>query len=85
LKRDIIQVTTAKTDNQRRVRLPSAKPGQVYSIQQNTDGGFTLILLRKGTQTAPKCRIVKEDGFTVVAPEQPIDEAAIKELLAEFP
>ncbi|HTV43415.1 MAG TPA: hypothetical protein VMF08_22825 [Candidatus Sulfotelmatobacter sp.] len=76
---------TTKADSQKRVRLPSAKPGQVYSVQQNADGGFTLFVIQAGAPTNPKCRIVKEDGFTVVAPEQPIDETAIKELLADFP
>jgi hypothetical protein len=32
-----------------------------------------------------KCRLAKEDGFTVVVPGQPVNEPAIKELLADFP
>lgn len=84
-RRDIVPVTTTKADSQKRVKLPKAKPGQVYSVQQNPDGGFTLILIRTGKPTSPQCRVIKEDGFTVVAPKQPIDEGAIKELLADFP
>ena len=32
-----------------------------------------------------KCRLAKEDGFTVAVPGQPINEKAIEELLADFP
>jgi hypothetical protein len=49
------------------------------------DGGFTLVVVKAKVPADPKCRIAKEDGFTVAVPEQPIDEAAIKELLADFP
>ncbi|HEY3762238.1 MAG TPA: hypothetical protein VGN23_10880 [Verrucomicrobiae bacterium] len=76
---------TTKADDQKRIQVPLAKPGQVYAIQQNADGGFTLSVVQAQGAVNPKCRIVKEDGFTVVAPSQPIDELAIKELLADFP
>jgi hypothetical protein len=73
-----------KADSHRRVRVPQAKPGQVYSVQENADG-FTLTAVKTAEQAGLKCRLIKEDGFTVAAPGQPIDEQAIKELLAEFP
>jgi hypothetical protein len=74
-----------KADSQKRIRVPQAKPGQMYAVQQNADGGFTLVAVPTGAPTSPQCRIVKEDGFTVVAPNQPIDEQAINDLLAELP
>lgn len=82
---DIVLAMTTKADSRKRIRVPQAKPGQVYTVQQNADGGFTLSVVRTRAPANPKCRIVKEDGFTVVAPKQPIDEQAIKELLADFP
>lgn len=39
----------------------------------------------KKPERALKCRLAKEDGFTVVVPGQPINEKAIEELLADFP
>ena len=78
-------MTTTKADNRKRVLVPQAKPGQVYAIQENADGGFTLTVVEPQEPPPAKCRLAKEDGFTVVVPGQPINEHAIKELLADFP
>jgi hypothetical protein len=75
-------VITTKADNRKRVLVPQVKPGQVYAVQENADGSFTLTVVKPAH---PKCRLAKEDGFTVVVPGQPINERAIKELLADFP
>ncbi len=76
---------TTKADNQKRVLVPQAKPGQVYAIQENADGSFTLTVVKRADAGNLKCRLAKEGGFTVAVPGQPIDEQAIKELLADFP
>jgi hypothetical protein len=65
--------------------IPQAKPGQVYSVHDNSDGSFTLKAVELAKPAVPTCRLVKEDGFTVAVPDQPIDEQTIKELLADFP
>jgi hypothetical protein len=65
--------------------VPQAKPGQVYTVQENADGSLTLSLVAASAPTNPTCRLAKEDGFTVAVPEQSIDENAIKELLTDFP
>jgi hypothetical protein len=82
---DIPQVITTKADNRKRVVVPQAKPGQVYAVGESADGGFTLTVIKPAKVANLKCRLAKEDGFTVVAPGQPINEQAIKEFLAEFP
>jgi len=64
--------------------VPQAKPGQVYAVQENVDGSLTLVEVKTTATANPKCRLVKEAGFTVVVPEQPINEEAIRELLADF-
>ena len=79
------QVITTKADSRKRVLVPQARPGQVYAVQENADGSFTLTMVKPAQQARSKCRLAKEDGFTVVVPGQPIDEQAIKELLADFP
>ncbi len=82
---DNLYMITTKADNQRRIVIPQAKPGQVYAINENVDGSLTLSLI--GPTKAPdlKCRVGVEGGFTVAVPGQPIDEGAINELLADFP
>jgi hypothetical protein len=73
-------VITAKADNRKRVMVPQAKPGQVYAVQENGDGSFPLTVVQPTKTGNLKCRLAKEDGFTVAAPGQPINE-----LLADFP
>ena len=76
---------TTKADNRKRVVVPQAKPGQVYAVQENADGSFTLTVIERGEPPRLECRLAKEDGFTVVVPGQSINEHVIEELLADFP
>lgn len=78
-------MTTTKADSRKRVVVPRAKPGDVYAIQENADGSFTLTVVKPAEPAKPTCRVKKEGGFTVVVPEQTINEEAIKDLLADFP
>ena len=78
-------VMTTRVDDQNRVVVPQAKPGQVYAVQENADGSLTLKAVEPTTSAAPTCRLADEDGFPVVVPNQPIDEQAIRDLLADFP
>jgi hypothetical protein len=84
---DVPTVITTKADSRRRVVVPQVKPGHVYSVQDDPDGSIKLTLL---TAPEPKDRpakvtFVKEGRFTVGVLDRPINEAVIKELLAEFP
>ena len=74
-----------KADSRKRVVVPHAKPGQIYAIGENADGSFTLTLVKPEASANLKCRVATEGGFTVIIPGQPINERAIKELLADFP
>jgi molecular chaperone DnaK (HSP70) len=78
-------VITTKADSQKRVVLPQAKPGQLYAVHNNADGSFTLTAISPSPASRPTCRLANEDGFAVAVPDQPIDEEAIRELLADFP
>ncbi len=78
-------MTTTKADHRKRVMVPQVKPGQVYAVQENANGSLTLTVVERKEPARSKCRLAKEAGFTVVVPGQPIDELAIKELLADFP
>ena len=81
----IIEMITTKADNQKRVLVPQAKPEEVYAIEENGDGSLTLSLVGASAPPSPTCIPAKEGGYTVAVPEQPIDELAINELLADFP
>jgi len=78
-------VITTKADHRKRVLVPQAEPGQVYAVGENADGSLTLTAVKPTEAANLKCRLAKEDGFTIVVPGQPINEPAIKELLADFP
>jgi hypothetical protein len=76
---------TTKADDEKRVMVPQARPGQVYAVQENADGSLTLSPVISEKVPNLTCRLGNEDGFTVAVPGQPIDERAINELLADFP
>jgi len=65
--------------------VPQARPGDVYGVQEHLDGSFTLTVSKTVETGKLKCRVAKENGFTVVVPGQAIDEGAIKEILTDFP
>jgi hypothetical protein len=67
------------------VVVPQAEPGRVYVVGENADGSFTLTEVKPTEAASLKCRLTKEDGFTVAVPGQPINESAIMELLTDFP
>ena len=72
---------TTKADSRKRLVVPLARTGQVYAIQNNPDGSFTLTAVKPVKAGSSKCRLVKKGGFTVAVPGQPINEDAIQELL----
>jgi hypothetical protein len=47
---------TSKADNKKRILLPSARPGDVFEIQDHGDGRFTLVRLARPEPKAPMTR-----------------------------
>ena len=76
---------TAKADERKRLVVPLASPGQVYDVQGNADGSITLSPLKVERRVPQFVRVKKEKGYTVGVLDSPIDEAALKEALADFP
>ena len=75
---------TVIADNKKRVTLPTAKPGDRFDIQISGDG----FLLRKLEPVEPKpakVRFEKRGKYTVAFADQPINEQALREALADFP
>jgi hypothetical protein len=51
---------TVKADSKRRVRLPDAKPQQVFAYSNNGDGSFTLTLVKAERKPAfPRGSLLK--------------------------
>jgi hypothetical protein len=85
---DIPTVHTITADNKKRVRIPDAEPGQVFVYETTGDGQFKLTLVKPvapAGEHPAKVTFVKEGDFTVGVLDRPINEEAIKELLADFP
>jgi hypothetical protein len=71
-------------DNKKRVTLP-AKPGERFDVQTVGDEKIILTRLAPGEARTAKVTFKKVGGFTVGELGHPINEAALKEALAEFP
>lgn len=78
---------TVTADKQKRVRIPDAEPGQVFAYE--TSGEVVTLTPVKPVEPAgqrlAKVRFEKRGRFTVAISDRPINEAAVKELLADFP
>ena len=71
-------------DHKKRVTLPT-KPGERFDVQAVGDEKFILTRLAPIEGRTAKVTFKKVDGFTVGNLGHPINEAALKEALAEFP
>jgi hypothetical protein len=77
---------TVVADNKKRVTLRVAKPGERFDVRVVSDGNYILTRLEPVQSKAPaKVRIEKRGRYHVGVLEQPINEEALKEALAEFP
>jgi len=75
---------TVIADNKKRVLLAGAKPGDRFDVQMSP-GGFLLRKLEPVPLKRAKVRFLKRDGYTVAITDQPINENALREALADFP
>jgi hypothetical protein len=82
---DIFRVITTTADDRKRVLIPQAKPGQVYTVMANPDGSFTLSPVEATESEPAKFNLVKNaDGYTVIETDRHVSMDTIKELLADF-
>jgi hypothetical protein len=79
-----IPTMTVTIDSKRRAILP-AKPGLRFDVQIFGDEKIILTKLIPAAPRPAKVTFRKVDGFTVAKTNQPINESALKEALAEFP
>ena len=72
-------------DAKKRVVLPVARPGDSFDLEVSSEGTLVLRRLDASRFRPAKVRFKKRGRFTVGILDRPIDDAALKEALAEFP
>jgi hypothetical protein len=75
---------TVIADNKKRVTLPT-KPGERFDVRTFGDEKFILTRLAPVEARPANVTIRKRAGFSVGKLGHPINEAALREALAEFP
>jgi hypothetical protein len=76
---------TVIADTKKRVVLPRARPGDRFDVKTSSEGTFVLTLLQPHRSRQVRVKLVKRRGYTVGVLDGPINEAALREALAEFP
>ena len=71
-------------DDKKRVMLSQAKPGDRFDIQVSANG-YLLRRLEPVESEPAKVRFIRRDGYTVAIADQPINEEALREALADVP
>ena len=70
-------------DERRRVTLPkSARPGEIFAVEEAGAGKFVLTRLGK---PKPKARLVREGRFLVGVTDHLITQEIVRDLQNEFP
>lgn len=75
---------TVIADSKRRIVLAQAKPGDRFDVQASPSG-YLVRKLEPVASKPAKVRFVKRNGYTVAVTDQPINEEALSEALADFP
>jgi hypothetical protein len=76
---------TVMADTKKRVVLPKARPGDRFDVKTSSEGTFVLTLLQPNRSRQARVKLMKQRGYTVGVLDRPINEAALRETLAEFP
>jgi hypothetical protein len=77
---------TVVADNKKRVTLRAASPGDRFDVELRPDGTYALTKRESMRRRLPtKVRIEKRGPYYVGVLDRPINEAALKEALANFP
>jgi hypothetical protein len=72
-------------DDQKRIQIPDAKPGQVFDFQKSGKDSFTLTLVNPVPPGPVKSELVVKNGYTFIRTGVPIDYDALQAALKEFP
>ena len=72
-------MTTLTVDDDKRVKLPEAKPGTVFAYEQDNSGRVTLTPVAKAQP--PQARLVRRNGRTYLMNDQPITNEDVQRAL----
>jgi len=75
---------TLTVDDQKRIRIPDAKPRTVFAYENHSDGFITLTEVKAEKQRR-QIRLVRKNGYTVAEGGPVITQADVRKLLDEFP
>ena len=75
---------TVTTDAKKRVVLPQAKPGDVFDVQNSSNGKLVLTPLIPD-ERPNRIKLVEENGYLVAVGSRLITQAETRKLLDEFP
>jgi hypothetical protein len=74
---------TLTVDDDKRVRLPEAKPGTVFAYEHDDSGRVTLTPV---TQAALKpARLIRRDGRSYLVNDLPITDEDVQRAMENFP
>jgi len=76
---------TVTADSKKRVLIPTAKPGDCFEITASVEGSILLTRMEPAEARPATVRVEKRGRFSVGVLDRPINEAALKEALEEFP
>jgi hypothetical protein len=76
---------TLTVDDSKRIRLPDAKPRQVFAYTNHADGSITLTRVEPVGGRPAHVKLEKRGKYTVGVLDRPINEEAFKQALEEFP
>lgn len=77
---------TVKVDDKKRVRLPDAKPGQVYAYEFSGEVvKLTPVVAIESPATPAKSKLITRDGFPLIQTDRVVSQETIDELLSLLP
>jgi hypothetical protein len=81
-----VPTMTVIADKEKRVPLPAANPGDRFDLQVTGEGKYLLTRLdSRATDSPAKVKVEMRQGFSVGVLDRPIDEAALRDALSDFP
>ena len=76
-------MTTLKVDDDKRVRLPEAKPGTVFAYEQDNSGRVTLTPVENAQPN--QARLARQNGRSYLINDLPITNEDVQRALENFP
>jgi hypothetical protein len=76
---------TVTADSKQRVMLPSARPGDLFQVQDAGEGRFLLTKMAPVEDRPPGGRLEKRGQYTVLVGGKSVSDEVLEAALADFP